>query len=981
MMTFRRSLLAGVLVFAAHLGVQSATPLFENFGELTDVPQLDTSAFANYGDFTVSTILPYETQNTLYFTNSGRMFGLPGFRFENVSSQSVRKPAANFINTVDAHVTATSAGTFLPGTALTNFGLSFENSQILISATNVVSKGQIIADTRGRVRVDGKIVDLSRSSIGILPFAGGQGVVTPTNFIPDVGITDIYWGMDDGSQPGPGGPPVFGPGSLARPIKGSTNYTVQSPPHTVTNQNSFFGFRAGIRLTNATAFVFTNAVTPTNWLIQAVFVQVADTNLVFDVKFTPSSNPTNAYKTAMVQFSKLETNVLDGGNFTNLVYLIDQIASETNFVQLTNLTTGNTFRPSTYEVTRATPIDYLSGQKPNLGTNNAATYIQGQSYSNAMVTNIYSAYRFNVTNLAFSIPDVPGASLTNLPGRVELMADELNLSKTRIRAEGIITVNSKSLVNSNAVFDSPNLSFNFKSASGNLAVKGVAKDMIERTTGDVLAWSGVWTNQTGIMVPDPNDPTTNIVQSVDIGIHALVVDATRVRVLQPVITASFIASATNITISDTLRMKEALLVDTENLTLTSTAQILLPSSIPNWDRSDFPTLLNLTNLGRITMPGSVSMGTDSDKRYNSVVNRGTITAFNQAYRTDYFENTGSLQSEQSTFPPGVGTITIEANTVKLESGQFAAGGEIHVTANDFKMRGYSITNRQALTLVVTNSIGDTGLATNNVISTEGFHFLIKPKTGDLLGTKIESVAPRFLAIPHTVVSDDRGTNVAGYTDNLAIGRLTLKGDIDSLFTFVPAGSGKKALYVDYLELGVGVTNDIPNSLQFDPNVVLYFADSNIPVEQLDGLFKDASAPQGHLRWVSAFAGPNSSVDVVKRSENQTVQMNRALRDSLKIDSDGDGIANKLDPFPLDAQAGAAAAFRLGFEKRASSLSISWLAQAGESYVVEYTSDLGTGNWQVISTFKNSEATAQPVSIEEPVPTDAPQRFYRVRPAR
>ena len=137
MMKLRRFVLVGALAGGASLTLRASTPLFENFGTLTNVPQLDTTAFANYGDFNVNTLIPYETQNTLYFTNTGRMIGNPGFRFENITANSVRTPAASFFNGLDARIAANDAGRFLPGTVLTNFGLGFENSQIFISATNV----------------------------------------------------------------------------------------------------------------------------------------------------------------------------------------------------------------------------------------------------------------------------------------------------------------------------------------------------------------------------------------------------------------------------------------------------------------------------------------------------------------------------------------------------------------------------------------------------------------------------------------------------------------------------------------------------------------------------------------------------------------------------------------------------------------------------------------------------------------------------
>src|SRR5207249_3799775 len=106
-------------------------------------------------------------------------------------------------------------------------------------------------------------------------------------------------------------------------------------------------------------------------------------------------------------------------------------------------------------------------------------------------------------------------------------------------------------------------------------------------------------------------------------------------------------------------------------------------------------------------------------------------------------------------------------------------------------------------------------------------------------------------------------------------------------------SAGNAIYVDFLELDTSVSSDLENTLAIDPDFTIYFADANVPVEQLDGQF------DGHLRWVSEFNGPNSSVDVLLRS-GKTVKMNRALRNSASIDSDGDGIANGDDIYPLDA---------------------------------------------------------------------------------
>src|SRR6185436_16441286 len=87
-------LFSGVMLAQPDPNTQPA-PLFENFGIIDTSqpsPQIDALAFANYGTFTVTTspsltdfpytqvgipqaftIIPYDFQNTLNFTNTGSM--------------------------------------------------------------------------------------------------------------------------------------------------------------------------------------------------------------------------------------------------------------------------------------------------------------------------------------------------------------------------------------------------------------------------------------------------------------------------------------------------------------------------------------------------------------------------------------------------------------------------------------------------------------------------------------------------------------------------------------------------------------------------------------------------------------------------------------------------------------------------------------------------------------------------------------------
>ncbi|MCF7763223.1 MAG: hypothetical protein K9N62_06075 [Verrucomicrobia bacterium] len=987
MMTVKRIVLFWVLTALCLARPQAATtPLYQNLGVLTSTPQIDATAFANHGDFSVFSILPFETQNTLNFTNTGRMFGNPGFRFETISATSVRTPARSFVNGVDGRVTVGSLARFLPAQTLTNFGLAFENSQLLISATTVTNRGDLLADARGRIRIEGEDVDLSRSAVGILPLNGGQGYVTPTNFVPDIGIYDRYWGMDSGQNLNPNVPtPMLGLAGLLTPVRGTTNFGISTPRHQVTNEFSTFGFGTSLTLTNGKTYVLTNAVTPSNWVVQVVMVQAIDTNLNIDVKFTPSTILTNPYTTPIVEFKKTETNVLAGGFFTNHIYMFDRVASETNFVILTNLVTLNTFMPGNYEVTRETPRSFARGMGPN--ATNAADLIYNATYTNDLATNLYSAYGYNVTNLAFILPPVAGASLTNLPGRIEINARNVNLNRSRIRGEGIVKITSDSVSGANMVIDSPNLAFDLKSADGNLlVVKSLAKDTIERVSGEIYAWSAMWTNQTGSVTtnsaPDPNDPavTVDTVETnvIEVGFHLFVVDGSGIQTVQPVFTSDFTVRSTNVVLSDTIRLREKILVEADALKLSGSGRLLFPPELPDWNRSAFPSLKTLENEGVISLFGSANFGgRDGGADYQSIVNRGEIEAFNMVFKTEAFENSGILIAEDSLSPIGVGTIRIEAGSAKLEGGSITAGGEIRIRAKDLKLRDIAITNQQAIVFEIENSVADLGEPANAVITTEGFHFLKKPTSGDLLGTRIESIAPRFLAIPHTVAGVDLGPTAAGYVNNAAIGQLVLTGDFDSLFAFYGSDTSARALYVDYLELGDSVAADLDNSIQVASNVTIYFADSNVSADVLNG------ALGGRIQWVSDFVGPNSTMDVVLGlgSDARTLQVNRSLRLSGSIDSDGDGIFNADDDTPFTDVTGQNIVRRASFDSETSVLSLFFEAKAGQSYVIEVTDDLASGEWLPISRYTNSSVGNESTSIKDKIPTGSGSRFYRIRPGK
>lgn len=992
-------ILALALLGSGSLQASTLSDCFVNLGTVTNFTEVNAPCFLNQGLFSVSSDLLFDFQNVLNFTNRADMQGVPGFRIDYVNDSGKRTMMDNFIN--NGSISSTFPTFFFGGGAGGN-GISlglvlggFFSPAIMISAQNLVNRGQLQTSDGGLIRINGGNVDLTRGSLGVLPIQStGFNIRTPTNFFPEAGIFDNYWGIrvDDTSR--------LVPGSVVT-INGR-NVNVSSGPHIVTNASSGFGPAFGqqtsLSLRNPASFIFTNKLSETNWLVQGAFVSVIDTNISISARFAPSPIITNDYKTVVIQLASQETNVLQGGHFLTTLYIIDRLVSDTNYNVLTNLSTLIASQPAPYEIRRATPLDFSIGSDSNAVLTPDLFYNNTQS--NRVVTNSYAAYGFSVGSSASFVAPVPNASLTNSPGRIEIVATNLTLDRTRLRGQSIVTVKTDNLVSSsNAVLDVQNLHLNLASVEGNLRVQSLAKPFVERTQGDIRLWSGSWTNETGSIstnvMPDPMDPTmmvTNMVTNViDIGYHILMVDSRALTTHQPVFTDTFHARSSNVTISDIINVTSNLLVEADNLTIEG--QLVLGDNVHDWTDLNFPGLTVLSNLGNIFIAGTGNYGCDRPDPYARIINRGTNTAFSHFICADTFENSGRMETAQISTgglvpvtQPNVGTIQLFANSAKLEGGQFVAGGDVRLAGGDIKIRNYVTQAGKALILSVTNTLEDSGGDANNTFSmNDGFQLLVKPAFGDLLGSSFHSVAPKFQEVRHFWAGEDRGATKAGFSNNAAIGRLVLTDDVDTLHRFSGTGSANgldveldgyshghpqtgNGLYVDFLELSAGIQNDLAGTIQIDPNLTIYFADANVPVEDLDGELG------GRLRWVKEFAGPNSSVDVAL-SSGRTVKVNRGLRQSRIIDSDADGVANAFD---LDPFSGIRIAKIEVTRATPSNALISFEAAANTTYILEFTTTLFPPSWQFLSTFVNDSDSNRVVTLTDTVPSTAKQRYYRVR---
>jgi hypothetical protein len=825
---------------------------------------------------------------------------------------------------------------------------------LLVSASNVVNNGLLSAGAGGQLRLEGKKLNLSRGGLEIRPVQGlGFTFVSPTNFLPDVGIYDNYWG-----------------GVTNDVIDSSTivGGGVISPPHVVTNANGF-PFITQLLLNNPFVSVYTNILSPTNRIVQVAFIGTSDPNIGVTTRFAPSPNFNNVYRSIVVEVSFVDTNVVTGVPQFQPLYFVDRLASDTNYTVLANAATfPPTYRPAVYDLTRTAPLEFSLGTPGNGAFDPGLIY--NSSMVNPVVTNFYAAYSALVDPAPFILPQVEGLSITNQPGRVEIVADELDMRGTRVRGNSFVTISTKHLIGStNAIVDAPNLSYSLVSTNGNLHVLNLGKDTVNRFGGTLSAWSGLWTNQTGIIVtnigPDPNDTNmppmlvTNLATNfVDVGIHVLMLDAALLQSAQSVLTHDLLCRSTNIVIDDNLNVVEKFLLDGQSFTLNG--RLALSGTAQYWTSNTAPTLQYFTNNGILNMGNAAFFGSDRSQPYSAIVNNGTMNGPSYHFRTAYFDNIGQITSMRDLF--------LETSSGKLDSGSISAGGDLNLTADDIKIRSHGISAGAGLFLKVKDLLVDAGVNGTSFWSVQnGFHLLTKPTRGDLFGVTLSSFAPSFANPLHSWAAEDRGATPAGYSNNVAIGNLTLDVSTQGLLTFSSVGA-RNGLYVDFLNLSTAVASNLTNTLEILPGLVIYFAAASVPAEQLDGQLG------GRLRWVKEFTGPNSSVDVTL-PDGRVLRVNSALRNSPTIDSDADGIANGNDPQPFDGVAITTVALT---NVPTSNVLLSWKAAANTVYQLESATTLSPADWQLATTVTNAAATNTFVTAQDPFSPSTEKRFYRVR---
>lgn len=964
-----------------------------NFAPLQFVtpPQIDAISFENRSLFDINNFdnrFPYETFDTLHFTNtaSGTMSASQGFLFDH-SFSGGRTPLTDWVNR----------------------GLIAGQLGVTVRATNLINAGRGLgAGSLGVLHLEGNNVNLSRSTL----YSGPQydsGFSTfffsSTNFVfsaypPDrTGFAngraiDNYWGVGSNTLNG----------ALI-----ASQFTVpspQSPTHTVTNLGGNFvnllggfrGFFGGTFVSPVSlpdnfahsgsygALVYTNSVTNTTVaiitnVIQVVFFPTNDVSV--DVRFFPNRGTdgldvgSGNGNIVGVRMGIPDYDAVLGTTVTNYFYVEDYLAFQTtNLFVARNFSSSaganaSTYRPNTYYF-GLTPSGRINMDSPSAATANF-NYDPGLLYNSSHLSNnltlTYAGYSTALLlgqNVLGSGPlssrvGAPGWSglpindITNFTGRIEIQAKKLNLDNVRIRGESAVMIKAEDLTgNKLPLIDAPILSFDLKSTQTSLVVSNIAPTTSNRLIGNISAYSAIWMN--GFT----NDTTTNVFQ-----IHVLMLDHS-LTLTQQVVVQDLSLRSTNVVISDTVRVGRQFVSEGRDFTVNSSGFLIRESG--DIGSTNLINVYNLTNEGTIFVARQLKLGSDRPKPYSNIVNYASIIAGGMDLKSDQIINSNVFQSDNgsASFFARKMYLSGDASTV-LAYGDVVLGGANLVATNSLifagtnSLRSYDTNAAGHLTIAFTNSVSD-GDATNFWCANQGFSIGAIAMTGDLLSTTIYSKAADFTEVIHSSAAKNWGVDPKGYQNNMAIGHLVLDGGTASLFRFSPpAGSTNAALYVDYLELLNYATN-YQDAIVVDEGFTLYFANSNIsPKRELN------HASDDRLRWVSTFAGKYSTTNIVY-SGSANYDINSALVLLSDVDSDNDGVANVNDATPVwesvntDLQCIVTnIAKRKGVLLTGNAL-VTYNDGVRTNYatnILEYTLDLNSGNWKVLTNIITPTVTVVP----------------------
>ncbi|NDF00036.1 MAG: hypothetical protein EB034_17440, partial [Verrucomicrobia bacterium] len=632
-------LVSSWLVFTARPAQAATAQVITNFANVLN-PVYDTVSLVNFNTINASNTQSsantalFSTFNTLNYTNAlpGLFSGDLGFQFD-LATNNARLWANNIVN----------QGTIVGDT-------------LLLSATNLNNSGNLQAGNL--LQMQGSTVSVSRSRLSALTsstnfindgfrFVNTNGQVTYQN--PNM-VGDVYWGAGTSDVMTAG----LRLGGLFLPSLNSSNFglmgpRISSPTHEVQELSQFFlGTTTTFRSLSGTNYqpYVRQTQQGTNVNIQVVLVQTnsASTNLLTDVRFGAFGGFNfSAGDAPVVRFSAVGADITTGAIYTNSVYLFDYTASQTNSILSQYQPDTSSSRPADYDFHRSSYWDiYFDSSGIGSTTNATLTtnfYYRAGFSLDTVTNNLYAAWRVAVGNASFG-PGSPGYNValddpTNLLGRVEITANDLDLSFARIQADGIVSIRAPNLTSSvGTKIDAPFIQLAIANTNSTLTLTNFAGASVARPNGTISVYSTTWTNV-----------FTNASPQLNYRYSVLVVDASQLSGVTPVTLQQFNVRGTNVVINNDLNIGREIQIDSPAVTFTALSSLNLPLiGATNIASTNFPNVNYFTNLGVITVPYDCTLGSDRATPIATFFNAGKLVANNISIRATDYQNTGTNQT-------------------------------------------------------------------------------------------------------------------------------------------------------------------------------------------------------------------------------------------------------------------------------------------------------------------------------------------------
>lgn len=963
-------------IAAPSLTAQTAQSYYLISGTVSNPPPINAVTVENVANLTLNNTydVEFDFQNLRNFANRQFITAVPGISFDNYSTTNyLRTPLDSFVN----------EGTILASTRLLISANTVENKD---NAVLSVTRGGRIAISGNDVNLQGALIGAGDSQYLTAGIEGGFGGRVGNNYfyVNPGNVRDDYWASTNGGNISLGFMSFGGvsPSHLVNYRGNPLGFLYGQSLNVNPSSFNFGGFPTNAFYTNGYQFYastnnynFINNTTFRN-TIQLVFIRTNQFSPAIQVAFPGSTNSAGfLMNDIVVEFVTTELDPLSGQVTPQYLTLYDESGTwsfigsggANNTLKLqSNDTHPGYFRPVAYSLFRG-PVSFASGLSvPPIAYTNVIFPGSG-NFNERFVTNLvqhqFSAWGFTVSPRTYDSTlgvDPFLSDPTNSPGRVEINANNLNLAYSTIRSDNLLTLTATNGLNlTGATLFAPNISIKVPTAN-NISFSNNLPDNVTRLNGQVACWTGVWQVDQRVTNSVFLPGFTGLVEH---AYQILVIDNTLVT-NTPVQIRDFAVKSPVVDVADGLTFNGNLNMLGDVLHVATNGSFNITGANVDFTVEDAPNLKAVINEGVFTAPGLVSFGFDRSLAYSNVFNSGNIQGGSLQVKSSGFTNSGSIITLS-------GGITINSTTNVITAGSLTSGaGNLDLSGNHLSVGNAQLSSALGMNLRFTNFLGDNGL-TNQIIVNNGFRLLTHPNKGDLMASHIYSIAPNFQNRFHTWAGEDRGATASGFANNTAIQHLTLYGGTNSTFIFQGA-STSNALYVNYLEFQGSTTNTngvhVTSTLNINPNLTIYFADSNVPEDKLTNAFP------GRLVWVdpSLTAGPMVAVPTYNGAYVTISTRSAQLMLAPGGDADGDGIENERDPSPLS---GFTVSSVTVVNLPPVTAFIKWQAKAGITYTIEYRDSLDSSAWKTLYSITAQESK-ELTAID--VPPTGSQRYYRVR---